>query len=108
MPTNENGVLVFAPDEKMPPIEKGVLISTFGFILSADGETTKIVLATEEDYRKSEAKRLGISPSKVVLKGNCRSQIDHDTGEVKCVGGCAGVLRCTRMKDGDYLRCDCH
>ena len=89
----ENGVKIYEDGEK-PELPAGFnadfqVISRFGFKIVTIKGRSMWMAATENDYRKSEARRLGISEADVPSRSE---QIDenvcHQTGPMSCSGFC--------------------
>jgi len=107
--TDMNGVRVYKKGKK-PPTPKGLkadfeVISPFGFkVIERDGKPMWAV-GSEQDYRASEAKRLGINAADVnVRPGSC-----YNTGPMTCSFGCSGTYFCKPVlnpKDQHYY-CKC-
>ena len=72
----QNGIYVYMPGEvpELPvPIDPKA-VSLYGFKLVGVGATAEWVPASEEDFRASQARRLGITPGEVNLNELCRGQ----------------------------------
>jgi hypothetical protein len=104
-----NGLQVFEQGDQLPELPAGLtadlpVVSRFGFkIVQLDGKPVWEA-ATEEDFRNSEAQRLGIKPEDVVLTLSC-----YNTGPTSCGGGCDTSATCTAVyhpSDGHYY-CGC-
>lgn len=71
---NQNGVHVYEPgeDPHFPVPLKSMQGSKYGFKLTGAGAAAKWIPATEEDFRSSESRRLGIAPADVDERTICR------------------------------------
>jgi hypothetical protein len=96
----QNGIEVYDDNER-PPIPKGLSVgiqvySPYGFkTIEVDG-VTMWALATEEDYRNLEAKRLGISPGEVAAKSSDPNSKDCAMSGPNgpCIGYCGVGCQC--------------
>ncbi|EKU96265.1 hypothetical protein Lepto7375DRAFT_0253 [Leptolyngbya sp. PCC 7375] len=76
--------------------------SRFGWKVITDDKQYFWEAATESDYRKSEAGRLGINASEVDIDTFCRMD------GLICAGVCAGGLTtCQRVSSGNHFYCTC-
>lgn len=85
----QNGIVVFEKNDRMPKLPASLagkipVISQFGFKVVRLKAKYYWKAATEEDFRASESKRLGIAKNRVPLCGGCAN-----TGPQACtIGGC--------------------
>ena len=103
-------IQVFSKGDKLPPLPSGLediktqhLISRYGYkIVDLDG-TLFWEAATEDDFRASEAERLGISRDEVELRTSC-----YQTGPRSCSGFCdSGFCNLVFNAPGNYYYCAC-
>jgi hypothetical protein len=100
-PTNENGILIYENGAK-PPIPKDLkmdhgVLSPYGFLIvtvkdESGKEKHAWLAASEDDFRKAEAKRRGIKPEQVE-KRKFGEKAEFWCGGVpapSCHGGCNG------------------
>jgi hypothetical protein len=105
----QNGIDVFEKGDPLPPVPSGLncdvpVISRFGFKIAHVAGRAFWEAASEADYRKCEAERLGIDAKDVSLPAldGCRS-----VGGV-CSGACGfGFCHLLRDPTSGYRYCGC-
>lgn len=107
-----NGVQMFEDGEDHQ-IPKGIInvmsgTSLYGYRVVESPMGLMWVDATEEDYRRSEAKRLNIAPSAVVLPayGDCGGTYPNCQGG--CYAGSAPNCYAAKNPSGGHYYCGCH
>jgi hypothetical protein len=79
------------------------LYAPFGFKAVMRGKDNMWGLATEQDYRSAEAKKLGIAPEMVQINRDCASEI-FPCGGLSCPGlVCRGYLN----QSNNHWYCGC-
>jgi hypothetical protein len=110
----QNGVRIYSKGEKITGVPENLasvdfthIHSPYGLkLVNVQGEL-KWLVASEVDYRRSEAQRLGIKPSEVKERsGGCRQ-----TTPVSCSGTCIDKSECKLLvchgEHGDSYYCSC-
>ena len=102
----QNGILIFEEGDELPDLPVGLsvdikgVLSPFGYkIVTVDNKPMWIV-ATVQDYRESEAKRLGISPDEVEVKafsGEPGERWCANSGPSHCTGSCSHPAHCALL-----------
>lgn len=106
----QNGVHVFEPGETptLPPglSSESELKSSFGFKIATGPHGPRWEVATEEDLRRSEGKRLDMDLAKVDIRGGC-----DQIGPTQCSqqDGFCWASKCKLLFNPDtqhyYCRC---
>ena len=112
----QNGIRIFEEGDELPDLPAGLsvdrVLSPFGYkIVKVDNKPMWMV-ATEQDYRESEAKRLGISPDEVEVKafsGEPGERWCANSGPSHCTGSCPSPQSCSLLYNPNtqiyYCRC---
>ncbi|HTU44501.1 MAG TPA: hypothetical protein VMF91_05535 [Bryobacteraceae bacterium] len=103
-------IQVFKPGDKLPDLPGNLkefshpgLRSFYGFKIVADGGDYYWVPATEADFRKSEAERLGIGEMAVQPQFSC-----YNTGPRTCGGTCfSGFCTAVYNPTNGHYYCIC-
>lgn len=87
----KSGIHVYEPGEQ-PELPPGLpsttdVESSFGFKIVKDGQGLKWAAASEQDFRSSEAERLGLRPDQIEITMVCTQQ-----GPTQCYGNCNGSM----------------
>ena len=104
-------IQVFKKGDKLPPLPNGIediqtqhLFSRYGFKIVDIGGSLFWEAASEDDYRKAEAERLGIEPKDVKPK----SSDCHNTSPMTCGGFCdLGDCNLVYQPIQKYYYCAC-
>jgi hypothetical protein len=112
--TEQNGIFVYSEGDRLPELPEHLksvdfnyIYSPYGFKLAKIDGVEKWQVATEEDYRASEAKRLGIDRAAVKAdlpsRGYCQQ-----IGPQQCQGVCPGFFcRLLYNPGAHYYYCQC-
>lgn len=104
-------IRTFISDEELPALPEGLddfsvpsLRAHFGFKIVKSDEGFAWELATEDEFRKSEAERLGTSPQEVNIRYTC-----YQTGPRQCGGSCSTGRTCRLVYNPaqEFYYCAC-
>jgi hypothetical protein len=108
----QNGIQMYAYGEEQP-LPKGIRntmsgTSLYGYRIVHEAAGPIWIDATESDYRRSEAKRLGIEPTAVELPkyGECGGKYPNCQGG--CYGSYGGSCYAAVNPEGGHYYCGCH
>lgn len=100
----ENGVNRYDPGEvpKFPVPLETMEGSKYGWKLAGAGKDAKWMPASEDDFRSSESRRLGIEPSDVDLTRLCQP-----SGQFCDPMSCGAGHLCVLTQNGGHYYCVC-
>ncbi len=104
-----NGIQTFTKDDKLPDLPDGLtddlpVLSRFGFKIAMIEGKYYWECASEQDYRASEAKRLGINPEDVHIM-TCAQTAPRQCTSYYCGNGYYCTLQYNPQ--GQYYYCGC-